>query len=151
MCYTGDKNKPVGDIFYGDYLIYNTQYTYIDRAYDYILKETGYEADWNIIIPTSNGNFINGNMYRLNWDDKRKRRVFYTNGNTGEMSDYILTEDLYQFARQSSDKVLLIVNPYYKGIDNEAAVNEALEYYNLVDKGRYSSIQGCIYYYVLER
>ena len=73
------------------------------------------------------------------------------NGNTGEMSDYILTEDLYQFARQSSDKVLLIVNPYYKGIDNEAAVNEALEYYNLVDKGRYSSIQGCIYYYVLER
>lgn len=151
MCYTGDKNKPVGDIFYGDYLIYNTQYTYIDRAYDYILKETGYEADWNIIIPTSNGNFINGNMYRLNWDDKRKRRVFYTNGNTGEMSDYILTEDLYQFARQSSDKVLLIVNPYYKGIDNEAAVNEALEYYNLVDQGRYSSIQGCIYYYVLER
>ena len=52
------------------------------------------------------------------------------------MSDYILTEDLDQFARQSSDKVLLIVNPYYKSIDNEAAVNEALEYYNLVDKGR---------------
>ena len=151
ICYTGNKNIADEDMFYGDYLVYNTQYTYIDKAYDYVLKKTGYDTSWDIIIPTSNGNFINGNMYRLNWDEVERKRVFYTNLNTAPMNDYKLVERLHIDERGLADKAVLIINPYYRGIDQQEMLDETLNYYTCVDQGAYRSLQGNIYYYVLEK
>jgi dihydrodipicolinate synthase/N-acetylneuraminate lyase len=50
-----------------------------------------------------------------------------------------------------TDKAILVVNPYYRGVDNDGMIEEALKYYNCVQQGTYSSLQGEIYYYVMER
>lgn len=152
MCYTGHKYQADEDMYYGDYLVYNTQYMYIDRAYDAILAEAGYDASWDILLPSSNGNALSGNMYRLNWDSKRGKRVFYTNENTAQMKWFI--EGSASLAKEVSsltDKAILVVNPYYRGVDNDGMIEEALKYYNCVQQGTYSSLQGEIYYYVMER
>jgi hypothetical protein len=152
MCYTGHKYLADEDMYYGDYLVYNTQYMYIDRAYDAILAEAGYDASWDILLPSSNGNALSGNMYRLNWDSKRQKRVFYTNENTAEMKWFI--EGSAALAKEAGSlrgKAILVVNPYYRGVDNEGMIAEALKYYDCVQQGTYSSLQGEIYYYVMEK
>jgi hypothetical protein len=152
MCYTGYKYQADEDMYYGDYLVYNTQYMYIDRAYDAILAEAGYDASWDILLPSSNGNALSGNVYRLNWDSERQKRVFYTNENTAQMKWFIEgSAALAKEAGSLTGKAILVVNPYYRGVDNDGMIAEALKYYNCVQQGTYSSLQGEIYYYVMER
>ena len=71
--------------------------------------------------------------------------------NTAPMNDYKLVERLHIDERGLADKAVLIINPYYRGIDQQAMLDETLNYYTCVDQGAYRSLQGNIYYYVLEK
>ena len=82
MVYVGIED---GDRYYGDYLIYNTQYLWIDRVMDKLLADSDYDGTQDIILFNDyGGSQIAGNdpLYYYNWDKRLKKRVFYSNENT---------------------------------------------------------------------
>ena len=154
LCFTG-KVSDINSIYYGDYLIYNTQYTYIDKAYDKVLADVDYHPDTtDIYIPDSNGSFICGNLpfYYLNWDEKTKKRVFYENENTQEMEFY--NEVKYFSSKMVSDgkdKAVLIVNPYMINVHEEEHLAKLEPYYEIGERKEVKLLQGSIVYYELTR
>jgi nucleotide-binding universal stress UspA family protein len=154
LCFTG-KVSDINSIYYGDYLIYNTQYTYIDKAYDKVLADVDYHPDTtDIYIPDSNGSFICGNLpfYYLNWDEKTKKRVFYENENTQEMEFY--NEVKYfssKMVSEGKDKAVLIVNPYMINVHEEEHLAKLAPYYEIGERKEVKLLQGSIVYYELTR
>ena len=154
LCFTG-KVSDINSIYYGDYLIYNTQYTYIDKAYDKVLADVDYHPDTtDIYIPDSNGSFICGNLpfYYLNWDEKTKKRVFYENENTQEMEFY--NEVKYfssKMVSEGKDKAVLIVNPYMVNVHEEEHLAKLEPYYEIGERKEVKLLQGSIVYYELTR
>lgn len=149
------KIDNVNDMYYGDYLIYNTQYTYIDKAYDKMLAESGYTAgETDIILPVSNGSFIAGNIpfYYLSWNSTLGKRVFYTNENADEMESYILAEDIVNkniSHEELNQKAVLVFNPYWLHVDKEKCVESLKAHYDIGEEKTAKTFQGSIYYYEL--
>lgn len=158
LYFTGTKREDK-DIYYGDYLIYNTQFMYIDRAYDKMLREVDYDPDtMDIMYADSNGMFLTGNnpLYYLNWDRAKKKRVFYSNANTKEMYDYyeLRTIHRYELKRENEgfmQKAVLVINPYMKLVDEERCLLFITEAYHIGERKEIKTFQGSIMYYELER
>lgn len=148
--YTG-KISSIGEMYYGDYLIYNTQYTYIDRAYDRLLAAAGYEPEeMDIYLPVSNGSYIAGNIpfYWLSWDTSLKKRVFYENEDAVEMETYLLTEKLSdETVKICKDKAILVVNPYWLHVNEERTLAKLAPYYEIGERKMAETFQGSIVYY----
>lgn len=149
------KVENINQIYYGDYLIYNTQYTYIDKAYDKLLADVDFEpGKVDIILPESNGSFIVGNIpfYYLSWDTNLKRRVFYENENAIGMENYILIEQITSGElpkKRLRSRAVLVCNPYWVHIDREKAVNALSKYYEISEEKTAKTFQGSIIYYEL--
>lgn len=140
-------------IYYGDGMIYNTQYQYIDRAYDKMLAEAGYDPDsMDIILTTNNGSFIAGNvpMYWLNWDTKHKKRVFYESADTKAMETYIMTCQLssYIAADRMKEDAIIVNNPYWLQINIEEHLEIISQWYDIGDRNVVETPQGSIEYYI---
>lgn len=142
-------------IYYGDGLIYNTQYQYLDKAYDRLLKEADYAPEsTDIILPTPNGCFIAGNvpMYYLNWDEKRSRRVFYENENTKKMRMYYLTCQLGTIAFDDlKEQAILVVNPFWMQVDMDEEMAVTGCWYEIGAKQVVETPQGSVIYYRLTK
>ena len=70
--------------YMGDSLVYNYQYSWMDKAFDALLKDMDYTADKGVYFPFSqydSGSGIhfagNGRFYRVAWDSDRKERCYY--------------------------------------------------------------------------
>lgn len=156
MVFTGKVDR-IEDMYYGDYLVYNTQYTYLDRAYDKLLKEVGYEpGKMDIILPDHYGVFICGNipLYYLNWDSKLQKRVFYENENTSVMPSYYETREYNLHTinlKELKDQAVLVFNPYYLHIDIDEELEKISPYYQIGAQKRVETMQGSILYYELKR
>lgn len=140
-------------IYYGDGMIYNTQYQYIDKAYDKMLAEAGYDPDsMDIILTTNNGSFIAGNvpMYWLNWDTKHKKRVFYESEDTKAMETYIMTCQLssYIAADRMKEDAIIVNNPYWLQINIEEHIEIISQWYDIGDRNVVETPQGSIEYYI---
>lgn len=140
-------------IYYGDGMIYNTQYQYIDKAYDKMLAEAGYDPDsMDIILPTNNGSFIAGNvpMYWLNWDTKEKKRVFYENSDTKKMETYIMTCQLSSevVADRMKDEAIIVNNPYWLQINIEEHLEIISQWYDIGERNVVETPQGSVEYYI---
>lgn len=140
-------------IYYGDGMIYNTQYQYIDRAYDKMLAEAGYDPDnMDIILPTNNGSFIAGNvpMYWLNWDTKAKKRVFYESADTKKMETYMMTCQLSSdiVADKMKDEAIIVNNPYWLQINIEEHLEIISQWYDIGERNVVETPQGSIEYYI---
>lgn len=149
--YVGKQTDGNNVLYYGDYLIYNTQYQYIDKVYDEMLRELDYEpGKFDIVLPDDNGCFITGNMYRLNWDKKREKRVFYSNENTVAMENYVLTRDIDRERVSSGElkeEAIMVVNPFWLHIDKTDALKAAGKWYNIGEEKIIGTSQGSIIYY----
>lgn len=139
-------------IYYGDGMIYNTQYQYIDRAYDKMLAEADYDPDnMDIILPTNNGCFVAGNvpMYWLNWDTKAEKRVFYENADTKKMSTYIMTCQLStDVVANMKDEAIIVNNPFWLQINIEEHLDIISQWYDIGERKVVSTPQGSIEYYI---
>jgi len=140
-------------IYYGDGMIYNTQYQYIDRAYDKMLAEAGYDPDsMDIIIPTNNGCFVAGNvpMYWLNWEVKAKKRVFYESADTKKMKTYLMTCQLTSdiVANDMGDVAIIVNNPYWLQINIEEHLDIISQWYDIGEKNIVQTPQGSVEYYI---
>ena len=151
------NQKSENGIYYGDYLIYNTQFTYIDRAYNQLLKDSDFDPDTcDIILASNNGAFMEGNtsIYSLNWDSKTKKRVFYQNKNTTEMNGSYQASDIAtgKVSRSILKKnAILVCNPYWIDVDAEEEADSLSRYYNVSEQKVAKTMQGSIYYYELTK
>lgn len=149
------KNLNVNNMYYGDYLIYNTQYSYIDKAYDELLEAVDYEpGEMDIILPDSNDSFIGGNipMYYLNWNKKLKKRVFYQDDDTKPMEDYILIKEIQNKdikVSELKERAVLVFNPYWLHVNIQDKIKEISKYYDLSEEKTAGTFQGSIIYYEL--
>ncbi len=154
LCFTG-KVSDINSIYYGDYLIYNTQYTYIDKAYDKVLANVDYHPDTtDIYIPDSNGSFICGNLpfYYLNWDEKTQKRVFYENEDTQEMEFYNEVKHFSsEMVSEGKDRAVLIINPYMVSVSETDNLEKLAPYYEIGERKEVKLLQGGIVYYELTR
>lgn len=144
---------------YGESLIHNTQYHCYDEAMDKMLKETGYSPDdTDIILYDDGGVFISGNtpLYYLNWDSRKQKRVFYSNEDTEQMSDYYIINTFYNkdivdiLETQLKDRGVFVICTYFMEDINYDKALDALQYfYDISERKEASTYQGGIYYYEL--
>lgn len=157
---------------YGESLIHNTQYHCYDIAMDNMLKCIDFNPETtDIILNDEGGVFICGNlpMYYLNWDTKKKKRVFYSNEDTIKMDDYysisllkikqqsdeLIIEDedqLRMVNKKLKNKAVFVVCTYFldRGLDIDGYLNFLKQYYNVSDRKISYTFQGGIYYYEME-
>ena len=133
-------------------MIYNTQYQYIDRAYDKMLDEAGYDPDsMDIIIPTNNGCFVAGNvpMYWLNWDVKAKKRVFYESRDTKKMKTYLMTNQLStDIVNNMYDTAIIVNNPFWLQINIDEHLEIISQWYDIGERKVVCTPQGSVEYYI---
>ncbi len=143
-------------IQYSEGLVYNTQYQYIDRAYDKLLREIDYEpGKLDVFALSGNGCFATGNefLYKLNWDTQRRRRVFYENENTQPMESLLVVPwiskgetDLPVLKKQA----VAIYNPYWLDVNLDAEFMVLSQWYDIGEPKTVKTAQGNIIYYMLE-
>lgn len=157
MVYVGIED---GDRYYGDYLIYNTQYLWIDRVMDKLLADSDYDGTQDIILFNDyGGSQIAGNdpLYYYNWDKRLKKRVFYSNENTVKMS-YIVGDILADnmklqsraivvfipYMHNDEEKAMHRLNIFYNAGPRQSAYDRhgRIDYYNLVRLKKYRFIRG---------
>lgn len=135
--------------YYGDYLIYNTQYTYIDKAMDTMLANCMYDENFDIILFNDFGGLqITGNepLYSYKWDKKEKKRGFRDNENTVTMS-YKLGDILADYM-DLKDYAIVVFTPYHE-VDMDKALRRLRIFYHVGPKQVVYEGQGGVYYYPL--
>lgn len=146
MLFTSDRDE-----YFGDYLVNNYQYTWLDKALDKLLKEVNYNDSMTIYVPQdSAGCHIQGNpgAYNVYWDNKEKCRVMYENSFTEELHvEYVKNLEKGKLD-VISDKAVIFFVPYY-----EVDINKELErckmYYSISDEKEIAVNGGNILYYSL--
>lgn len=133
--------------YYGDSLITNYQYAWIDRAIDQFLKEIDYQKDMQILLPRkeSFGLFINGNgdAYSLRWNTQLKKRV-YNREDPNAVTISVLSQDDFlgtlprkivkdaEYAAELPDELYIPVLAYYE--PDLESLFDVLDYYYYVTK-----------------
>lgn len=137
-----------------DIAVYNNQYTYLDKAYDKILKEIGFDENQDIIIWGDYGvvraTFLEGMKHPIYWDTKKEKRTFERNANCIPVK-VIYQKDFAEREHQNklNKKAVLIDTPIY-GENIEDALTYLSNYYEIEEKKEEDVMgQGRIYYYQL--
>lgn len=152
LCFVGQKDRS-GRFYLGDYLTYNLQYQYIDQAFDEMLSRTEYDPEKvDLVLSSSRGVFINGNgnAYKLNWDRKLKKRVFYTSEDTVPMYYQYTADDIEDSQEVQNtlyERALYVVLPIYanESFDDDMKLLE--EFYYISPRQMVATSQGDLYYY----
>lgn len=135
-------------IYYGDTIMYNHQYMYIDKALDYILNKENYDENKDIIFyGDMAGIHLNGNgeVYKVYWDKSERKRVMFENENTIEFS-ILNVNSLNQEDKKNS--AIFINLPHYE-IDTSVALTDINKYYTVNETGAYISLEAIVPYYSL--
>lgn len=143
MLYTSKSSD-----YYGDCLVNNYQYIWIDKAIDSVLQEIGYHENITILTPGEQvrGTHVNGNgtAYSVFWDIQKNRRVMYQNENTCKIN---VIGDLKGFKNKPENMVALFL-PYYE-IDEEKSLSEYKDSYTIGERNILEESGGFISYYYM--
>ncbi len=151
---------PSEEIYYGDTLVYNYQYTFIDRALDKCFAEGFQEDAVNVVhvgYSHGDGSQFNGNCwqdwvpYKLRWDKKQEKRVHYKSEDTVRINVFgeeWLVEWFKQGKAGDMDKAVLIFLPQYE-YDQDTCLEQLEPLFEIGEKQTYRSILGCVDYYEL--
>lgn len=143
--------------YFGDSLVNNFRYTYIDGLLNKLLSEVSYEGTEKIIcfdssIDTSNIRYLNEGK-ELGWNPKTKRRTLLQKNENGEVIsidtvdyDTLLTacDDIYD-----SESKFIIYFMRYIDVDEEAVIKELKDKFVVSEKNRLENWGGTMDYYVL--
>ena len=142
--------------FWADQGVYNYQYSFIDKSFDKILKETRYD-DQTSIIEWKNSSehlpiYIKGRYMELYWDSEKQKRTINTNDSTIKINLQYKDTIIDSISKNIiGNKAILFINPIY---NTNTEQNEALtvlgEVYNISNRHEASVfMQGKTYYYEL--
>jgi hypothetical protein len=151
--------SPNFGVYYGDALVYNHQYTFLDQALDQAFAETYKGGDICVVHFGNNygdGSQFNGNWwqdwvpYMLRWDPTVNKRVHYKSENTKTIrvfgEDWINTwkkEGMHEI-----ENGVCIFLPQY-GYDQEECLPILSEWFEIGEKKTYRSWAGNVDYYEL--
>lgn len=154
--------------YYGDGLVNNYQYAWIDMAFDKMLRAVDYDEDMQIFV-TRNQNFgshINGNgeAYKVGWNTTEKRRQIWDSDvnadklltihtiNMGMISPVLpyAYDDNYDISGSLAARGVIYFLPYY---EEDEGVNLKLleEYYYIGERQTIQTYGGTLAYYTLSR
>lgn len=150
-----------GADYFGDYLVYNYEYTWIDKVMDAALAEAGLDEKTIVITMYSNiwGLQIDGNgsFYHVKWDPEKQTRTEREEG-TMEIStmylDWMTDDYVYEAAVLNDegivkDKAVVLFYPYYE--ENQDYVLSVLSrYYAIGEKKEVENYDGVVTYYTLD-
>lgn len=152
----GEHYSPVLDIG-----IYNNQTTYLDKAFDNILRENEYDGNMDIVI---GGEFTCNNTYEgvayhsfkghsldFYWDLEKECRTFVKNNSCIDLNIVYQKDldDMKKAKKLKKQAILLIIKQFYS---NESEVLEKITRYYDIGERKQCIVpgQGTIYYYNLE-
>lgn len=145
MLYTSKSSD-----YFGDCLVNNYQYVWVDKAIDSVLQEIGYHEDITILTPGEQvyGTHVNGNgtAYSVFWDIQKNRRVMYQNKNTCEIN--VIGD--YEAFRDKPENLVVLFFPYYE-IDEEKTLREYQGIYRIGERNIVEERGGSINYYYMQR
>ena len=140
--------------YYGDLLVYNYQYSYIDRAYNAMLTETSYNGEQIIFFPNDGAGLHlsgNGEIYIVNWDTHKKQRTFEQGDSIISICSYSI-ENLTYLADNNllTDEAVVFFLPYY-GYSENGEIEKLAQYYEIGKRQVYHEVGGELYYYTLKK
>lgn len=140
--------------YLGEYLVYNYQYRWLDRAYDKMLQQAGYSEDMLIIIPDEqrSASHIHGNpgAYDVVWDTEKEQRVMYDSDQTIDLQAYTMSKINLMEESELLERAIIFFIPYY-GIDKEEQLELLQGKYKVVEENKAIVFGGVIDYCILEK
>lgn len=122
-----------GSLIQRDFCVYNHQYTYLNKAYDLILKDVDYHEGMDVLIWNSNTNDeIFGDGYF--WDMEEQRRTLESQGEAAIPIRGIERELIDRREVQLNQEAVFILTPQFI-ISEEDAENYLNQYYEIRYKG----------------
>lgn len=158
MVYT---QMPSEEIYYGDTIVYNHQYTFIDKALDNIFAETYKGGDMNVVHfggSYGDGSQFNGNFwqdwipYKVRWDKKYEKRVHYKSEDTVRINVFGEEWLIQWFERgtvEEVDEAVLIFLPQFE-YDEEECLKKLEPLFEIGEKKTWKSTAGCVDYYEIK-
>ena len=141
--------------YYGDTLVNNYRYSYLDKLIDKMLAETEYGPDTQIVLwPISEDQtYINSMLnYSLGWDQEKKKRVIIDQS-VNEKADDIIPLNMVALEELQagvglSQRAILYFVPYYQR-DEEAYLSSLKQHYQIGERKEVSNWGGTLSYYIL--
>lgn len=152
---------PSEEVYYGDPIVYNYQYTFIDRALDVILADTYQGGRLNIVHfgdTYEDGAHFGGNWwqdwipYRVSWDKEEKKRVHYENDNTVRINVFgeeWVSEWVENGEAEKPEEAVLIFLPQFE-YNQEECLEKLEPFFEIGERRRYTSVFGCVDYYKIK-
>lgn len=155
--------------YYGDGLVNNYQYTWLDKLLNRMLSDVDYGEDMDIILPgmEASGTHVNGNgtIYEIGWNKAQEKRVVIDDEILSMDSDVIeisiqRTDDItgklpWEYSGYNTDvytrlksKGTVFFLPYYEE-NEEEHINALGEYYYVGEREQERNYGGELYYYQL--
>lgn len=131
MCKIINESKGVGAI-QRDFCVYNHQYTYMNKAYDHVLKDVGYHEGMDVVIWNS---VVNDEVWdsRIVWDMEKQKRTLQKGENTISIRG-IIREDIEQGNESLQSEAVFVLTPQFI-ISEEDAERFLKKYYDIRYKG----------------
>lgn len=149
IVYAGSSNRVIPIM--NDYMVYNNQYTFLDRAIDAMLQDVEYNDNMDIFVFTEEIQLrIEGNpkVYDIYWDKVAKKRVLCCNKNTIAFQ-IIEQENMFRTDIDFHEDAICFFVPFYR-ITEQRGLEIASKIYDIGERGQYTSAQGSMSYYRLK-
>ncbi len=140
---------------YGDTLVNNYRYRYLDQLIDKMLAEAGYHQDMQIVIPYER-DFVfvtDDGLYNINWNTKKEKRTMVSIGESAHifpMQQILLNEIRQNNGEGLTTEAIVYFVPYIE-FDEDGCIEELRNYYQIGERCEVSNWGGSIAYYLLKR
>lgn len=145
--------------YFGDTLVNNFRYTYIDDLLNKLLTDVNYNENQKIVcfdsmIDTSKIRYLDDGK-EIGWNTKTQKRELLLDDNKPDVC-HINTVDYDELTNldifiDNSESELIIYFMKYIDVDEDAVINELRQKYNISDAHKVENWGGTLNYYVLRK
>lgn len=140
-------------IYYGDSLVNNYRYSYLDKLLDKLLMEADYNKNKQIVLweNSDDQSYINSIYgFQFGWDSNKKKRVIIGENSQSEeiISLNIVPMEAVQNGEKLDKETILYFLPYYER-DEDEFLSSLRKYYQVSERKEISNWGGTISYYIL--
>lgn len=138
---------------YGDTLVNNYRYSYIDSLFDKLLNEIEFDENKEIILLPSGIDNSNMAMTASGWEigwnkGKGKRQLVSPENDNAESMNLIYYDDIVQGNKSVNSEAVIYFLTYY-GFDEESYINKLEKDYDVSERMVISNWGGTLSYYLI--